>query len=108
MFTADAKVVNTGLVERVIPSLVTVEDNILLTSIPSKEEIFGVVKSVDSLSSPGPNGFGGIFFLHCWSMVGHEVVQAVQSFFLQGLVMPHFNSNLLILIPKVPGADTIS
>lgn len=63
---------------------------------------------MDSLSSPGPDGFGGIFFLHCWSVVGHEVVQAVQSFFLQGLVMPHFNSNLLILIPKVPGADTVS
>lgn len=41
-------------------------------------------------------------------MVGHEVVQAVQNFFLQRLVMPHFNSNLLILIPKVPGVDTVS
>ncbi|KAH0986237.1 hypothetical protein GBA52_013414 [Prunus armeniaca] len=63
LFTADAEVVNTGLVEGVIPSLVTVGDNMLLTSIPSQEEIFGVVKSMDSLSSPGPDGFGGIFFL---------------------------------------------
>ncbi|CAL9010028.1 unnamed protein product [Prunus brigantina] len=51
MFTADADVVNTGLVERVIPSLVTAGDNMLLTSIPSQEEIFGVVNSMDSLKS---------------------------------------------------------
>ncbi|CAL2248073.1 unnamed protein product [Prunus armeniaca] len=78
MFTVDAKVVNTSLVERDTPSLVTTEDNMLI-SIPSQEEIFGVVKSVDSLSSPGPDGFCGIFYLHCWSVVGHEVVQAVQT-----------------------------
>ncbi|CAL9006542.1 unnamed protein product [Prunus brigantina] len=86
MFTADAEVVNTGLVERVNPSLVTAGDNMLLTSIPSQEEIFGVVKSMDSLSSPGPDGFGGIFFLHCWSVVGHEVVQACRPVALANFV----------------------
>lgn len=55
--------VNTGLVERVIPSLVTAEDNLLVTSIPAQDEIFGVVKAMDSLSSAGPDSFGGIFFL---------------------------------------------
>ncbi|CAL8136751.1 unnamed protein product [Prunus armeniaca] len=54
MFTVDAKVVNTSLVERDIPSLVTTEDNMLI-SIPSQEEIFGVVKSMDSLSLQVPS-----------------------------------------------------
>ncbi|CAL9013025.1 unnamed protein product [Prunus brigantina] len=88
MFTADAEVVNTGLVERVIPSLVTAGDNMLLTSIPSQEEIFGVVKSMDSLSSPGPDGFGGIFFLHCWSVVvpGADTVSQLRPVALANFV----------------------
>lgn len=40
MFTADNNVVNTGLVERVIPQLVSVDDNLALNVLPSEEEIF--------------------------------------------------------------------
>ena len=74
--------VNTGLVERVIPQLVSVDDNLALTVLPSEEEIFKTICSMDSFSSPGLDGFGGCFFVNCWSIVGPEVVSAVRSFFL--------------------------
>ncbi|KAL6188099.1 hypothetical protein ACLB2K_039493 [Fragaria x ananassa] len=46
--------------------------------------------------------------MKCWSIVGVEVVQAIQSFFISGYILPHFNSNLMILIPKVLGADSVT
>ncbi|KAL6205977.1 hypothetical protein ACLB2K_023228 [Fragaria x ananassa] len=108
LFTADSAVRDTGLVVQVIPKLVTSEENALLTAIPMSAEIFQTMCSMDHNSSPGPDGFRGVFFMKCWSIVGVEVVQAVQSFFISGYILPHFNSNLMILIPKVPGADSVT
>ncbi|XP_050379729.1 uncharacterized protein LOC126797093 [Argentina anserina] len=108
IFTADSFVRDTGLVSQVIPNLVTTEYNAMLTAIPTSEEIFQTMCSMDHNSSHGLYGFGGIFFMKCWSVVGAEVVQVVQSFFNTRYILPHFNSNLMILIPKVLGADTVT
>ncbi|XP_062013933.1 uncharacterized protein LOC133730332 [Rosa rugosa] len=108
LFTADSSVIDTGLVSQVIPKIVTNEENAQLTAIPTSEEIFQVMCSMDHNSSPGPDGFGGVFYMKCWSIVGEDVIQAVQSFFTHGYILPHFNSNLMILIPKVPGADSVT
>lgn len=106
-FTRDHNIIDTGLVERVIPSLVTEEDNCTLLAIPTREEIHATVKAMDGFSAPGPDGFGGCFFSHCWSIIASDVVLAVQSFFQDGFIMPHFNSNVLILIPKLADSDNI-
>ncbi|KAL6126211.1 hypothetical protein ACLB2K_074262 [Fragaria x ananassa] len=108
LFTTDSAVRDTGLVAQVIPKLVTSEENALLTAIPTSAEIFQTMCSMDHNSSPGPDDFIGVFFMKCWSIVGVEIVQAIQSFFISGYILPHFNSNLMILIPKVPGADSVT
>lgn len=100
MKVQDPSIRNTGLVERVIPSLVMVEENACLTAMPSHEKVFIAVKDMDGFSSPGPDGFGGCFFTCCLEVVAQDVTLAVQSFFTNGFILPHFNSNLLILIPK--------
>ena len=108
MFKADPNVVDTGLVDRIIPRLVSDDENTTLIAMPSSDEIFLVMSSMDRSSAPGPDGFGGYFYHHCWSIVGPDVTKAVQSFFSDGFVLPNFNSNLLVLIPKVSGADSVS
>ncbi|KAM2399421.1 hypothetical protein TB1_035287 [Malus domestica] len=97
-----------GLVARIIPKVVTATENESLLAIPTPNEIFETLKSMDHSSSPGPDGFGGSFYFRCWPIVGNDVVQAVQSFFSQGNILPHFNSNLMILIPKVDGANSVN
>ncbi|XP_062008504.1 uncharacterized protein LOC133725310 [Rosa rugosa] len=62
LFTKDESITNTGLVERVIPALVTEEENLMLAASPSIEEIRGAVMGMDGFSAPGPDGFGGSFF----------------------------------------------
>lgn len=40
-------------------------------------------------------------------IIKHDVVGAVVQFFQKGWLLPGFNSNLIILIPKVPNADKV-
>lgn len=77
-FTRDPSIVNTGLVERIIPRLVTDEKNLLLSTMPTAEEITKTVKMMDEyVSAPGPDGFSGSSFHHCWEVVFGDVISAV-------------------------------
>lgn len=107
-FARNENIIDTGLVGRVIPSLVTAEENNSLTIIPTSQEVFAAVRAMDGFSAPGPDGFGGCFFSHCWEVVGPDVTLAVQSFFGNGFILPKFNSNLLILIPKGQDSEGVS
>lgn len=91
-----------------IPSLITDEENALLTSMPSAEEIKRTVFSMNPLSSPGPDGFPGAFYHNCWDIVGADVVAFVQYFFQHNWLFPNANSNFIVLLPKVDGASSIS
>lgn len=73
LFTNHADYIDTGLIGRVIPSLVTDAENGSLTAIPSSEEISLAVKDMDPDSAPGLDGFNGHFFISCWQTVGADV-----------------------------------
>ncbi|KAL6202102.1 hypothetical protein ACLB2K_025813 [Fragaria x ananassa] len=83
---------DSGLVSKVIHSMVIPEENTMLTSVPLSEEIWAAVKSMDPDSAPGPDGFNGHFFVSCWDVVGADVVKVVQYFFQHGYLAPSFNS----------------
>ncbi|KAK9907177.1 hypothetical protein M0R45_002183 [Rubus argutus] len=83
-FTMDPNILNTGLVERVIPNLVTLEENIGLTSMPSAEEIYTTLMTMDGSSAPSPDGFGGCFFQNCWNVVAQEINIRISHIFREG------------------------
>ncbi|XP_026459237.1 uncharacterized protein LOC113359882 [Papaver somniferum] len=56
-------------------------DVMLLSAIPSAKEIFGVVKKMGSLMSPGPYGYPVLFYRKLWEIIGAEVVQLIQDVF---------------------------
>ena len=95
------------LPDRLIPSLVTLEDNTMLTTVPSSDEVKRAVFDLNGDSAPGPDGFSGHFYHHFWHIIGADVVKSTQHFFVHNYIMPNMNSNLLILIPKVQGADRL-
>lgn len=107
LFANNVDYSDTGLIGRVIPSMVNDAENGSLTTIPSSEEIFLAVKDMDPDSAPGPDGFNGHFFVSCWNIVGADVTAAIQYFFHTGLLPSSFNSSMIILIPKVDNADSI-
>jgi hypothetical protein len=95
------------LVSTCIPSLVTPEDNDMLCKVPSASEIKAAFLDMNVDGAPGPDGFGGHFYHHFWDIIAHDVGLAVQEFFLHGKLVSNLNSNLIVLIPKVPGADNM-
>ncbi|KAI5440392.1 hypothetical protein KIW84_010039 [Lathyrus oleraceus] len=98
---------DSNLVERVVPQLVNDQANNLLTMLPSQEEIHGAVFSLNGDSVRSPDGFGPISFQTFWSIIKEDVIIATMQFFTDGWIQPNYNSNTLVLIPKVEGVDYI-
>jgi len=94
-------------VDETIASLVTDVDNQILLRFPLHDEIKEAVFALNVDGAPGPDGFGSHFYQTFWDVVGIDVVQFVQEFFLRGVVPPNINSNMIVLIPKTPGAQSM-
>ncbi|VFQ73409.1 unnamed protein product [Cuscuta campestris] len=84
-----------------IPKVITLEDNSLLTALPTLEEVKRSVWELDGNSASGPDGYNGNFFKHCWEIIKRDVLLASQKFFLGVPVPRAYGSTLLSLIPKI-------
>ncbi|XP_057789577.1 uncharacterized protein LOC131006422 [Salvia miltiorrhiza] len=80
---------------------VSLEQNFKLTEIPSDLEISNSVLNMDAHSAPGPDGFSGMFYHTCWSIIKEDIIRAVCCFFLNSYLPSGCNANTLILIPKL-------
>lgn len=49
----------------------------------------------------------GLFFQHCWPVVGDDIVAAMVNFFKVGYVPLGVNSNFMIPLPKSEVTDSI-
>ena len=86
---------------KVVPKLISAEQNVELERFPSNDEIRSMVFSMDGDSAAGPDGFTGRFFTFAWEVVGTDVCEAVTSFFCGHELPKSISSTLLVLIPKV-------
>ena len=91
-----------------VEPMVTEAENSSLTAIPTVTEITRAVFSMDPESSPGPDGFSGLFYHCCWDIIKDEVIGFVLQFFKTGWIYPNKNSSFIALIPKVEGATSIT
>ncbi|VFQ85722.1 unnamed protein product [Cuscuta campestris] len=83
-----------------IPSLITPEDNLLLTQLPLEDEVKTAVWALKADSAAGPDGYNGNFFKKHWNWIKEDVTKATQEFFL-GIKMPkQMALSTIILIPK--------
>lgn len=85
LFTSEGSLISDELLAY-IPSLVSEEDNNLLLTTPSSEEIRSATFSLSADSAPGPEGFTGTFFTFCWDIVSADVIAAVRDFFFDGFL----------------------
>lgn len=66
----------------------------------TETEIKKVIISMPTNKAPGPDGYTVEFFREGWSIVGKELIVAIQSFFQFGFLPKGLNSTILALIPK--------
>ncbi|PKI47068.1 hypothetical protein CRG98_032544 [Punica granatum] len=91
-----------GLVEPII----TNEENILLTSIPSREEITHALNSIPNLKAPGPDDIPSLVYKHYGNIIKPLLTSAVQSFFISGKILKEWSNTFITLVPKSKKAST--
>ncbi|KAI5408381.1 hypothetical protein KIW84_054274 [Lathyrus oleraceus] len=57
--------------------------------------------------TPGLDGFCAFFFQHFWDIIHQDVIMDVKKIFISSWIMPNYDGNTLILLPKVPNVDYI-
>jgi hypothetical protein len=92
-------------ITHLISPIVPAESAALLEKPVTAEEIKKTMFSMPLNKAPGPDGFTTEFFKSSWSVVGEDVVAAIQSFFESGLLLKELNATILTLVPKKPNAS---
>ncbi|XP_062080507.1 uncharacterized protein LOC133785272 [Humulus lupulus] len=66
----------------------------------TRKDVEAAMFSINSIKSPGPDGYGSGFFKVMWKDVGEEISDAILGFFYHGMLPDELNSATLSLIPK--------
>ncbi|XP_026378443.1 uncharacterized protein LOC113272864 [Papaver somniferum] len=86
---------------------ISMEDSIDMDGIPSPEEIKQAVFDLDSDGTPGPDGFSGCFYRHCWDIIQDDLIRAIIYCWNSGYISNGINYSLIILLAKVRGGNTL-
>ena len=78
-----------------------------MTSLPTAEEIQKLIFKLNPNKAPGTDGLTSDFFKSL-SILGIEMVSAIAHFFHYSFLPASTNSTILALVPKRPGASSIS
>uniref|UniRef100_A0A453M2P8 Uncharacterized protein n=1 Tax=Aegilops tauschii subsp. strangulata TaxID=200361 RepID=A0A453M2P8_AEGTS len=47
----------------------------------TEEEVWAAIKESLAEKTPRPDGFSGVFFRSCWSIIKEDIMQAFQKFY---------------------------
>ncbi|XP_026383919.1 uncharacterized protein LOC113279437 [Papaver somniferum] len=86
---------------------ITMEESNDMDRISSPEEIKKTVFDLGADSAPGPDGFSGCFYRHCWDIIQDDLIKAIIYCWNTGHIPNGVNSSLIILLAKVRGANTL-
>lgn len=107
IFYSENSCEDNGLIEEVIPNIGSREDNLMLTAMPSIEEVKLPVFGKNSYGAPSPDGFSAFFYQNFLDIVSKDVFKAVSQLFSFGWLLPILNANLVVLVPKVVEVERI-
>ncbi|GKC80750.1 RNA-directed DNA polymerase, eukaryota, partial [Tanacetum coccineum] len=79
-----------------------------LERVVSRDEIRLAVWNCGDNKSPGPDGYSFEFFKKYWDLIGSDLCEAVEYFFVKGSFPKGCNSSFIALIPKVLDAKFVS
>ena len=66
----------------------------------SEHEIETAINQMAKGKAPGADGLSIEFYIHCWSIVKHEVIDMLRELFSTQLIKPQIKTGYLILIHK--------
>jgi hypothetical protein len=75
----------------------------------TQDEIASVIKEMPTEKAPGPDGFIGLFYKKCWTVIKEDLTQAIWSFYSHRTAkLSLINEANIVLLPKNQVAATIS
>jgi hypothetical protein len=83
-----------------VPSMITLEDNEMLTCPFLIEEFREAIFYMQADKSPGPDGYNPGFYQHFWDLCSHDIFTAGCHWLNSGVFPPNLNSTNIVLIPK--------
>jgi hypothetical protein len=84
--------------------IISEEENVILSSIPSEVEVLEAQASLGSIKAPGPDGFTALFYRKYWDSVKKEVLQCIGTFFQDNILPRNQNHSYVALVPKLSGS----
>jgi len=89
-------------------NVISDEENIVLCSIPSENEIFETLVSIGATKAPGPDGFTALFYQKYWSIIKEVVLNCVCDLFKRNHLLKEQNHTFIALIPKRLGPFSVN
>lgn len=90
-------VVNLNFFHELFTPVITEEENHMLTALPTEDEVYEIVSTLNPWKVPGQDGFNGKFYSSCWTIIRDE-------FFGGTLHRREINATLIIPIPNCASA----
>lgn len=67
-----------------------------------------IVMKLKSEYALRPDGFVAFFYQHYWEIIIFDILNIVNHFFLRDWILPHYNANTIVLIPKTNKAHKLN
>ncbi|KAJ9542248.1 hypothetical protein OSB04_028754 [Centaurea solstitialis] len=74
----------------------------------TKEEVKLAMFDIGDDRAPGSDGYTSKFFKSAWSIIGSDVILAIQDFFYRGRLARQVNHTAICLLPKHPHASRVT
>jgi len=91
-----------------IPQLINLEDNVVLISDFTEEEIIKVIWSMEPDKVPGPDSFTIHFYKVCWNIIKNDLQKLIKGFMRKAKIGGGTNSTYLALIPKESNPESFT
>ncbi|XP_026433495.1 uncharacterized protein LOC113330916 [Papaver somniferum] len=72
-----------------LPTIITEDDNNLLTRVPSHQEIHDTLKGMENWSAPGPEGFQAGFYKSQWTIIGDDIIVTRLKPLMEKIISPY-------------------
>ncbi|XP_075083451.1 uncharacterized protein LOC142167191 [Nicotiana tabacum] len=72
------------------------------------EEVKNAVFALSGDSASGPDGFIGLFYQHCWEIIGEDIFMLLQEFYVGATLPESITHTNLVLLPKKTPVQTFS